>query len=543
MPSIAREQLAAAVERLTTAPNMAIILVLATIVWGLGLAVYRLTLHPLAKFPGPKLYAASAFPFAYHNMLKGEFGAKARGLHLKYGPIVRISPNRLMMDGSVGWPDVFMHKPGKNLPEFGKRLSFFGPEMEKSLIAAPSREAHRRQRRQLAHGFSEAAIYEQEPIISFYFDLFIRRLSEKSKGGEAIDMLRWLNYVTFDIIGDLALGESFGSLESSTYHPWVNNVFRGILGSSVLRFLVECNLGLFALLDPSGLVKQITLNRQYAYVKALARMELGVEPLARSKGPIGPDGQPKMQVRRDFITYMMRSTRDGKEGLTKDEIRVNAETLIVAGSETTGTNLSTLFFQLARPANRRYYDAVVAEIRSLFKTDADIMIRSVQNDALPLLHACIEECLRYQPPVGETPPRVSPGGLVDGKYVPPGTEITIFQRATFHNPDHFLEPTKWRPERFLHENHAMFDPRFKAHDNFAMFKPFSAGPRDCIGKNLAYAEMRLAAARVLFRFDIELDPRTKDSWLDSQRLFLVWEKAPLYLRLKERADLGELKGN
>ncbi|KAL8301249.1 hypothetical protein RB597_001927 [Gaeumannomyces tritici] len=543
MPSIAREQLAAAAERLTTAPNMAIILVLAPVVWGLGLAVYRLTLHPLAKFPGPKLYAASALPFAYHNMLKGQFVTSARRLHRKYGPVVRISPNRLMVDGSVGWPDVFMHKPGKNLPEFGKDMSFFGPGMEKSLIAAPSREAHRRQRRQVAHGFSEAAIYEQEPIIGSYIDLFIRRLSENSKGGKAIDMLSWLNYVAFDIIGDLALGESFGSLESSKYHPWVNNVFRGLRGSSVLRFLIECHLALFALLDPSGLVKQTDLNRKYADGKALARMELGVEPLVRSKGAIGPDGQPKMQVRRDFITYMMRATRDGKDGLTKDEIRVNANTLIVAGSETTATNLSTLCFQLARPANRRYYDAVVAEIRSLFKSDADITIRSARSDALPLLHACIEECLRIHPPVAEMPARISPGGLVDGKYVAPGTTITIFQAATFHNPDHFLEPTKWQPERFLHENHAMFDPRFKAHDNFAMFKPFSAGPRDCIGKNLAYSEMRLAAARILFRFDLELDPRTKDTWLDDQRAFFVWEKPPLYLRLKERADLGELKGN
>ncbi|KAL8393777.1 hypothetical protein RB595_003503 [Gaeumannomyces hyphopodioides] len=542
MPSIARAQLAAAVERLTTAPNIAIILVLTPIVWALGLAVYRLTFHPLARFPGPKHYAASPFPFAYHNMLKGEFGTRTRDLHRKYGPVVRVAPDRLIVDGAVGWQDVYMHKPGKNLPEFGKSARFFGKDAEKSLIAAPTREAHRRQRRQLAHGFSEAAMHEQEPLITYYVDLFIRRLSENSKGGRALDMLQWLNYLTFDIIGDLALGESFGSLESSDYHPWVNNLFRGILGSNILRFFVECRLSAFALLDPGGYIKQNATNRQYAYTKASARMELGVEPVMRNNGAIGPDGKPKMQVRRDFITYMMRNTRDGKDGLNKDEICVNANTLIAAGSDTTGTNLSTLLFQLSRPVNRRYFNAVAGEIRSLFKSEADITLRSVQSNGLPLLHACIEESLRMHPPVAEMPARISPGGLVGGKYVAPGTKITIFQNATYQNPDNFLEPEKWQPERFLNEGHPMYDPRFKAHDNFAIFKPFSAGPRDCIGKNLAYAEMRLVAARVLLRFDLELDPSTKSTWLEDQRIVVIWHKSPLFIRLKERTDL-ELKNN
>lgn len=88
----------------------------------------------------------------------------------------------------------------------------------------------------------------------------------------------------------------------------------------------------------------------------------------------------------------------------------------------------------------------------------------------------------------------------------------------------------------------MYDPRVKAHDNLAVFKPFSAGPRDCIGKNLAYAEMRLVAARVLLRFDLELDLSTKETWLEDQRIQNVWIKDPLFIHLKERTDL-ELKGN
>lgn len=180
-------------------------------------------------------------------------------------------------------------------------------------------------------------------------------------------------------------------------------------------------------------------NRKYAYGKALARMDLGLEPVTRSNAA-GVKGKPKMQVRRDFITYMMRETKDGEDGLRRDEICINAHTLIGAGSETTGTNLSTLFFELARPRNRRYRDAVAAEMRSLFQREADVTLRSVQNNHLPLLHACIEESLRVHPPVAETPPRISPGGLIGGEYVAPGTVISVYQNATYQNPDNFLEP-------------------------------------------------------------------------------------------------------
>ncbi|KAL8343545.1 hypothetical protein RB598_004749 [Gaeumannomyces tritici] len=467
-------------------------------------------------------------PFLYQNLVKGTFGPSVAELHRKYGPIVRIAPNRLAVDASVAWPDVFTVKSGKGHQEFGKLSGFFGPDGDKSLVGSPTREAHRRQRRQLSHGFSETAVYEQEPIITFYIDLFIRRLSENAGGGnKSIDILRWLNYLTFDIIGDLALGESFGSLESSKYHPWVHNIFHSIRGLSLARFFGQSGplLAPLALLDSGGALKAFSDNRKYAFEKAIARMDLGVEPVTRNK-VAGADGQFKVQVRRDFITYMMRKTRDGEDGLTTTEICKNAESIILAGSETTGTNLSTLFFSSPGPV--------------IVTTAMPYTPRCASNH-LPLLHACIEESLRIHPPAGEMPWRVSPGGLVGGNYVPPGTHLIVYPYAATNNPDNFLEATSWKPERFLAEDHPMYSPRFKAYDNMAVFKPFSAGPRDCIGKNLAYFEMRLVAARVLLRFDIELGESQSERWLDEQRVFTVWEKAPLMLRLKERTDL-ELKG-
>lgn len=74
----------------------------------------------------------------------------------------------------------------------------------------------------------------------------------------------------------------------------------------------------------------------------------------------------------------------------------------------------------------------------------------------------------------------------------------------------------------------------------ASFRPFAYGSRDCIGKNLAYSEMRLVMARTLLRFDFAgVDPASKD-FLTSQRAFTVWVKPSLWVKFKERTDL-ELK--
>jgi hypothetical protein len=57
--------------------------------------VYRLTLHPLASFPGPKLAAISSLYNAYYDILQPGLVKRLPAMHKKYGSIVRIQPNEL----------------------------------------------------------------------------------------------------------------------------------------------------------------------------------------------------------------------------------------------------------------------------------------------------------------------------------------------------------------------------------------------------------------------------------------------------------------
>ncbi|KAK6218296.1 hypothetical protein LQW54_002824 [Pestalotiopsis sp. IQ-011] len=70
-------------------------------------------------------------------------------------------------------------------------------------------------------------------------------------------------------------------------------------------------------------------------------------------------------------------------------------------------------------------------------------------------------------------------------------------------PQHRVESEEFKPQRWLSQKHPLYEGRFEQ-DNKAVFKPSSHGPRDCIGKNLAYAELRLITCRLLYRFDFDL---------------------------------------
>lgn len=127
-------------------------------------------------------------------------------------------------------------------------------------------------------------------------------------------------------------------------------------------------------------------------------------------------------IRPDFITYATK--HQGEEGveLTRDELNSNAAIMIGAGGETTATQLSGVtFLLLTNPSKMK---RLQYELRTLFTSFDDINIERVTNDA-PYLIACLNEGLRYYPPVPTGFPRKVPAGGddVSGYYVPEAVRI------------------------------------------------------------------------------------------------------------------------
>ncbi|KAH8655271.1 cytochrome P450 3A17 [Xylariales sp. PMI_506] len=484
------------------------------ILYRLGVVVYRLYFHPLARFPGPTFNAASFLPYLYAEKLLGRFCLQeVKDLHEKYGPFVRVSPNRLAVAPEIAWQDVFGHR-GAGHAEFGKDRNFY---QNPGSINAVDRDNHRRQRRQMSPAFSDTALYQQEVHIKRYVDMLMDRLRERAGAHQPpVDMVKWFNYTTFDVIGDLAFAEPFDCLAQGEYHPWIAMIFGSIKASANLKFFAH-----YTLLQP---LVWLLVSLRGGQEKRRQFNELGIHKTQRRLA-LGPADD-----RKDFMTYILQENDSGDKEMrmTLDEIVQNSRVLIAAGSETTASALSGLTYYLMH--HPEVYRKLADEIRSSFKSEEDICMRSTAN--LPYLMACIEEGLRIYPPVPETPPRISPGDMVGGHYIPAGTLISVYQWAANHSEHNFVEADKLIPERWLPQSHPLYDSRFSK-DKRIVCRPFSAGARDCLGRGLAYAEMRLILCRLFWNFDLELAEGYED-WLKPQRVFIVWGKGPLLMKLIPR---------
>ena len=317
-------------------------------------------------------------------------------------------------------------------------------------------------RRSLAPAFSDKALREQESLIQSYDDLLIHCLGEQIELGKpVVDMTRWYNYTTFDIITDLCFGEPLYCLRDNEYHFWVFMVFQSIKAIGVQSVMRRFPF-LFAL-SKKMIPKEVIENRKKFFymvsAKATERLQHGV-------------GRP------DVISYYLKNKSEvanEEESMTKKELDSNLVAILAAGSETTATLLSgTTYMLLKHPA---VLSKLIHEIRSRFHSLTEITIEEVNK--LPYLIACLQEGMRMYPPVPAGFTRVVPpgGGIISGHFIPEGTSVSMSQHAAYHSSRNFVEPDSYIPERWL----ADAEPKFKA-DKTTVLQPFSVGPRNCLGK-------------------------------------------------------------
>jgi cytochrome P450 len=109
-------------------------------------------------------------------------------------------------------------------------------------------------------------------------------------------------------------------------------------------------------------------------------------------------------------------------------------------------------------------------------------------------------------------------------FHPDQTFVTVNQYPNYRSKHNFSNPDDFMPERFLSSSAA---------DNLSAFQPFSLGRHSCIGQSLAYAEMRLVIARLIYAFDFQLaDPSDTWDW-GKQKTFIFWEKEPLKVMIRD----------
>lgn len=382
--------------------------------------IYNIFLHPLRHYPGPPIWCAARLTWVL-ALQRGYLHRDLLDLHNKYGPIVRIAPDELSYVDPRAWKDIYVSggsRPGH--PPIERNGIWFRKQRhdEPYSILGNNEDAHARYRRAFAASFNEKAVNDQSPLIEKYVDLMIQRFrSMVGTGGNSttIDIVSWLNFVTFDISGDLSFGESFGSTKKGEPHAWVEIACRfgkGIALVASLNYYAPLQK-LLKYTMPATVRQKMIYHRELSTQKVRQRLQLHKE-------------------RADFVQSVLKYNQEKAEKVTSNELELNMSVFVFAGSETTSTTMAAVFFNLLKtPAAM---SRVTEEVRSAFAHEREIDVASVSK--LEYLNAVINEGMRLGPASAIAVPRIVPalGERICGRRVPGGVrQASLFGRASYTN--------------------------------------------------------------------------------------------------------------
>ena len=311
--------------------------------------------------------------------------------------MVRVSPTGLSFIHPDAWPDIYNPRG----PRFEKDPIRYTHDLwingEPEVVTAPDKD-HTRLRRVLAPAFSKMAIGDQKSLVQSNVDLLIKRLRERAQTKGGADMSTWLNWTTFDVIGDLAFGEPFGCLQAAEYHPWVALVFQSVWAVSIMGSIKQfpwLDL-LFEQFMGGTMRRTLTDHAQLAIDKVDRRLA-------------------KKEARSDFLGAILKHSGTEKEW-TRGEIYSNSNLLIMAGSETSAAAMSGCLYHLVKTP--QVMSRLVDEIQTTFHTEKEITFEAVAG--LPYLDAVLHESMRLYPAQPIFTPRITPkgGASVAGLFVP-----------------------------------------------------------------------------------------------------------------------------
>ena len=180
--------------------------------------------------------------------------------------------------------------------------------------------------------------------------------------------------------------------------------------------------------------------------------------------------------------------------------RLKEESVIVtgAGTLTTSWALSVAIYHLL--ASPRILQKLKTELISAIRVSDDLNIPLSVLDSLPYLAAVIQEALRLSYGVASRLQRVSPDKATTFHdrtcnkdwIIPPNTPVGMTSVWIHQDESIFPDAHSFVPERWVN------NPRL---DRYLV--AFSKGSRQCLGMNLAYAEMKICLASIFRRFGSE----------------------------------------
>lgn len=331
--------------------------------------------------------------------------------------------------------------------------------------------------------------------------------------GKPIELQDLLLRLTFDNICGLTFGKDPETLSPNLPENIFATSFDRATEASLHRFIIPEFI--WKLKKMLGLGMEVSLSRSLKQLDNYMTDVINtrkLELLNHQKG--GPQHD-------DLLSRFMKK----KESYTDKFLQHVALNFILAGRDTSSVALSWFFWLVS--LNPRVEEKILVELCTVLAetrgTDTskwlDEPLVFEEVDQLTYLKAALSETLRLYPSVPEDSKHViSDDYLPDGTFVSAGSNITYsiysIGRMKFIWGEDCLE---FKPERWMSED----GNKFQVQDTFR-FVAFNAGPRICLGKDLAYLQMKSIAAAVLLRHRLAVAPGHRVEQKMSLTLFMKY---------------------
>ncbi|KAI1211984.1 putative cytochrome P450 [Annulohypoxylon truncatum] len=512
----------------------------------LSVVLYRLTFHPLARFPGPILAASTGLYEAYYQCIKdggGRYWVEIQKMHQRYGPIVRINPWEVHI-ADPDWNAVYKYSAKASKPRWFY-FRFFGKFP--STNVAESHALHQLRRGPLQTYFASSNIQRYMPTIVAQVDKLCARLravaanndkdnknsnsnshSHNSKeDGNVVSLSDAFRCLATDVATGFAFGAPFGHLDEPSFDREFNLSVKMVVKASMWS---RHTFGLFLPVLHS-LPESIARRMNPAFGRVMWMKDTMISCVRRSMNKPEPaPGSPQ-----DMIQTLLASNLPAEEK-TFPRLFSESRSVIMAGTETTATTLvcitSNLLSDPAKAQKLRHELSVAEMAKGGALEYADLR-------ELPYITGVINEGLRLANPTPSRLPRVCEDQDLTYKQwvIPRGTTISTTTQDIHDSPSIFANPTKFLPERWA-------DPAERRRLN-KYLQPWGRGTRLCLGTELATIDAYLAVSRLFgpsAGFDMRIHDTKDEDWVAYHEWFAGFPKGK-GLRVRVFKSKGNEKGN
>ncbi|RAL51059.1 hypothetical protein DM860_005415 [Cuscuta australis] len=333
--------------------------------------------------------------------------------------------------------------------------------------------------------------------------------------GKVVDLQDLLLRITFDNICGLAFGKDPQTLAPGLPENSFSLAFDRATEATLQRFILPEFI--WKLKKWLGLGMEVDLSKSLKHVDQYL-----TDVITARKTELVSQNPETGSQHDDLLSRFMIKKRESYSDKFLQHVALN---FILAGRDTSSVALSWFFWLVS--LNPRVEEKILIELCSvLTETRGSDTSKWLEDplvfdevDRLIYLKAALSETLRLYPSVPEDSKHVIHDDVLpDGTFVPAGSNITysIYSsgRMKFIWGEDCLE---FKPERWLSGD----GKKFELDDQFR-FVAFNAGPRICLGKNLAYLQMKSIAAAVLLRHQLKVAPGHKVEQKMSLTLFMKY---------------------